>query len=687
MNEKAIKELYWELHARAKSLNEKMNAIGGTEKAALTKKIQELSRMLTELTTKAKDKGIDIKDKAGLDIEENAANDWEQLLTISSLPEEVKGQLKTRITGLGTLPTATQMNELLQFCDKYYNQNIAKLKKERAIKSFEKNKETYTNQDVSRIVADYQKAAKATLAESIGKLDSSFKLQMAEVQPIFDSYHSGEKVMEGDTNNDWKTQIEESDLLDEIKQALEQQISTLSPAPTPKQMRDLLASINKYYQANVGALKEENAIASFEKNMKRSFSNEDLTQIMNKHKKSGINALLEGIKNINTTFLIDMNGVHGHFENFYLGNNPLSSVVEGISNIPHQFKIDLKTKKLEDEKKIGPLVYKDPTIQLSMKGGYVKAAHLARTLHEEVCTSFVDSYEQYLRSTITLGSIGDMMKGKFHPKMSSNAFSSGIQIDLAGGIGNIVVKCDWINMTWADIEFDKDGVALNKLLEPSLGAFRIQGNIDLVKASQYFNIDMPGIELQRGIATLAVGCNICLSKDYYADFVTKKAKQYLADRAEKAAQKKILEAVKKGAEELAEHADDVKDIVDDVIGKNRISEARKNIAKKIAEKANQLKNNLGKLKGVFKEAGEKAIKAAGEKLMSKAKVELMKKAALIAGKTVLKFVPVVGQIVTAIEVGVFIWQLASWWYSNQPAASSGGSNNNSGFKSGSNYNF
>jgi hypothetical protein len=669
MNEKAIKELYWEFRTRGIKLNKKLSELEEVEKKKLTKKLRELSNLVKQLSVKAEEKGIDLKDKTGITVVDDASDDWTQLLGISSLPKGVKGVLKAKIENLGTIPTANQMNNLLKFCEKYYTQNITKLTKERAIKSFEKNKGTYTNQDIDRIITDYKKAAKVTLSESIKKLDTSFQLQMAEVQPIFDSYHSGEKVMEGDINNDWKIQIKESDLLQEIKQALEQKITTLATPPTPKQMRILLGNMNKYYQANVGQVNEAELIKTYEQHEGR-YTDQDLDGIAEKHKKAAISAIMGQIDRLGTDFSFNGKAAHDAFVVIYKGG-VLDAVTAAIKSVPHQFKIDRKTIPLgtKGEYNLIPkgILLKKPTIQISMKGTYAKSSHAARQSTKELETEITEWYTQELRNTITIGNITDILKGRIDPKVSTNIVSGGFNVALPGGIGSVTAKIDLANVNWLNAAVDDKGNRVHKHLEMSLGALRLQFNINLLK------LKLPvisSINLQHATATVAVGGGIGLSEELVNRLIKEKIEAYNKKKLAQAAAKKILQDIQKGADDLVEeYADDFKDILEKIEKKNPITDKAKEAIVKYRERAKKLVDAVDKLTGGLKDRATKVLVEAGERFVKRIGPKLIGRIGLKAAAAV---IPGVGAFFVVLEVGMFMWS-AYEWYSKLPATKDTGS--------------
>lgn len=649
MNEQAIKELYWEFRTRGIRLNKKLSELDGVEKDKLNKRLRELSNLVKQLSAKAEEKGIDVKDKTGITVVDDASDDWTQLLGISSLPKGVKGVLKAKIESLGTKPTASQMNNLLKFCEKYYTQNITKLTKERAIKSFEKNKGKYTNQDVDKIVADYKKAAKVTLSESIKKLDTSFQLQMVEVQPIFDSYHSGEKVMEGDENNDWKTQLKESDLLAEIKQALEQKITTLAPPPTPKQMRMLLGNIDKYYQVNVNQVDEAALIKTYEQHEGR-YTDQDLDGIAEKHKKTAISAIMKQIDELNTDFSFDESAAHDAFVSIYKGKTLMDAVTDGITSVPHQFKLDLVEKEFDgvEEIKVGFLKFHSPILQASVKGAFVKKAHLIRMSKEAATEKVKEHYAQLVRITFSGAFITNYFNEtgkKANGSANITVFSKGTVFEGPFG-GNMILKTDLGKFTWKELSLKP---------KPSLGSIALQYKWDFAKYMEWDAI---------ANGTLSLGYKVSIDMEELKKFIDnlKKVKGKKKTNVPKPEidddDMKAIKKLQEKGDQLIEEASDLKkglESFDKTHDKGKLKNAVDKVKGTLDDITETLEKHLWK-SDVAKEMAEKVV----EKTTKKALQIIGKNGLAIAGRILGHSVPVFSLFMTAYEVGSMLNDLIIW---------------------------
>ena len=686
MNEKAIKELYWEFRTRGIKLNKKLSELEEVEKKKLTKRLRELSNLVKQLSVKAEEKGIDLKDKTGITVVDDASDDWTQLLGISSLPKGVKGVLKAKIENLGTIPTANQMNSLLKFCEKYYNQNITKLTKERAIKSFEKNKGTYTNQDIDRIITDYKKAAKVTLSESIKKLDTSFQLQMAEVQPIFDSYHSGAKVMEGDTNNDWKIQIKESDLLQEIKQALEQKITTLATPPTPKQMRILLGNMDKYYQANVGQVNEAELIKTYEQHEGR-YTDQELDGIAEKHKKAAISAIMGQIDSLGTDFSFDEKAAHDAFVAIYSGQRLLDSTTSGMENVPIQLKIDIKEWSLGNGgMSVRFIKATEPLAQLSGKVSIWKTAHWKRMSNEDIITELGESYTQFFRNTLSFSDIFQKGLKGATTKMSTNIFSKGTEFTTPIKGLKLVMKTDLGSLNWNTLfkNMSKESTGKSSL---SLGAVRLVGNLNMLDIIP----SMKKWPIQRALISISLGFNLSLDPVALSDFVDVKYKKKnklkpgssnsldvdkkdrgfldklkkelelddinLVDNIDKD-DVKVLKELRGKTDDLVKSSAEMRDAIND-IQNSKTNSHLKNTVSDFKNKADDLykhyKDKIWK-SDVAKETAEKLLEKAGGWVAEEIGEHTLK----VAAKWIGKGVPMIGAGITIYELFCLGRDIYTW---------------------------
>lgn len=188
MNEKAIKELYWELQARAKKLNEKLNKLG----VEPTEEFKQLNNLLATLRNKATKASINLDNNAGISVIDNAADDWEQVIESAELDQSLKNSLKKRISTLNIIPTAKQMMDLVLLLDKYYAANISNLEIKNAIAAYEKAHGKYSPEQAEIVIENHRKSAYSALLDGIEGIDSSLNINVEnDIHVPFESYVKG----------------------------------------------------------------------------------------------------------------------------------------------------------------------------------------------------------------------------------------------------------------------------------------------------------------------------------------------------------------------------------------------------------------------------------------------------------------------------------------------------------------
>jgi hypothetical protein len=456
------------------------------------------------------------------------------------------------------------------------------------------------------------------------------------------------------SNDDWMQLIDCSESSEDLKIELKKHIISLGQFPSAKQTLDMVEIIDRYYDANVSHPSGTRVSEVYEKVFGKPQEEEEDASIK-MYQKSAYAGLQKGIKNITTNWLIKPE-VHFHipFVAYYKEMEALPKEVEKM-NIPLQFKVDLKQGKWGTAQSAGFLKFGEPTMQLSFKFSYWKDAHLVRTSNKDIFGSCIESYSQAIRNTITLKSVAN----GFKPQGSTTVYSKGLVIPFPKCGGSLVLKTDLGSFNWGEM-------IKNVSLKPSLGAVRLQGNFNLLTILPIENLLPEGITLDRAIVTLAVGFNISLNPLELSDFVDSKIKKK-AKLSQTA--KKVVKLDKDDIEKLKELQKKV-DLLEDQaekIGKLfKESDGKppkgkfKDVAEEFKKHADDLFKDcktLMKKSEVAQEAAEKLLKEAGEKIAEKIGKEALKSAAKILGRAV----PVIGAIITIIEVATLIYDIYSYF--------------------------
>lgn len=457
-----------------------------------------------------------------------------------------------------------------------------------------------------------------------------------------------------DSSNDWVQLIDCSESDDKIKEALKAHIRSLGEFPSAKQALDMVDIIDHYYDANVSNPSGTRVNEVYEKIFGKS-SDKDEAASKEMYQKSAYAGIKKGIKSITTNWIIQPD-VHFHipFVAYYKNQESLPDEVAEME-IPHQFKIDIGTKQWGNAKKLGFLKFGEPTIQASFKFSYFKDAHFIRTSNEEIFGTCIESYSQAFRSTITLEGIG---KG-FRPKKGSTTiYSKGLVIPLAESI-NVVLKTDLGTIHWEEI-------LKAKLPKLSLGAVRLQGNLNLLKVFPKIHeiLNEKGVHLDRAIVSLVYGFNLSLDPLELGDFVDSKLKKKpkLDDAAKKITQMDADDAKKlKSLQDKAEALEDKAEKLGKLFKDEKPS---KGDVKKAAEMFKESVDDLYKHSQELmkkSEAVQEAVEELLEKTAKKITEKIGTKAIAAAAKMAARAIPVVGAVLTFIEVVTLAYDIYTYF--------------------------
>jgi hypothetical protein len=462
-----------------------------------------------------------------------------------------------------------------------------------------------------------------------------------------------------DSSDDWEQIVDCSESHEGIKETLKKHIRSLGEFPSAKQTLDMVTLIDRYYDTNVTNITGKRVNEIYEQKFGKPSDMDEAASVA-KYRKAAYAATQKGIKSITINWTIQPKAhFHIPFDGYYMNKEALPKEVAEM-DVPLQFKFDIGTKKWGTTKTLGFLKFGEPTVQLSFKFSFFKDAHLIRTSNEEIFGTCIESYSQAIRSTITLEGIS---KG-FRPKKgSTTTYSNGLLIPFPEYGGNLVLKMDLGTFDWAEVA--------KKSLKPSLGAVRVQGNFNPLKFGPIGDLLPAGVTLDRAIVTLAFGFNLSLDPFKLDDFVDLKFKK-----------KPKLDKVAKKITEM--DADDVKKL------KSLQDKALKleDKALKLEDKAEKLgklfkdqkpsKDDVKKAAQVFKEsvddlyknsqelmkkskAAQEAVEELLEKTAKKITEKIGAKALTALGKVVVKGIPIVGAVITFVEVVTMAYNIYKYF--------------------------
>lgn len=515
------------------------------------------------------------------------------------------------------------------------------------------------------------------LYEQFNKLEAKIKLQEGNVsQKLSDDLNEMEQLLtklkekaakanidvDGNddveytenSNNDWIQLIDCSESDDKIKDALKKHIISLGEFPSAKQALDMVDIVDRYYDANVAHPTGTRVNEVYEKIFGKPSDKEE-AESREIYQKAAYAGILKGIKSITNNWTINPD-VHFHipFVAFYKKEEALPEEV-AETNIPLQFKYDVGEKGWGTPQTFGFLKFTKPTVQFSFKISYWKDAHLIRTSDKEIFGLPIESYSQAIRSTVSLGSIA---KG-FKPKASTTVYSKGLLIPLSESF-NAVLKTDLGTFDWAETL---------KNLSPklsSLGAVRLQFNWNLIKFAPEIHKELKekGVHLDRAIVSGAIGFNLSLDPLKLTDFVDLKIKKKprLDSKAKKVIKLddddlKKLKKLEDKADALENSAEKLGKLLKE---KEPSKKDFKNAAKLFKENADDFYESAQefmKKSKATQEAAEALLEEVAEKVTKKIGEKAMVTFAKMAGKAV----PVVGAVITFVEVVTLAYDIYTYF--------------------------
>lgn len=520
------------------------------------------------------------------------------------------------------------------------------------------------------------------LYEQFNKLEATIKLQEGNVsQKISDDLNEMEQLLtklkekaakanidvDGEedikytenSNNDWIQLIDCSESDDKIKDVLKKHIISLGKFPSAKQALDMVDIIDRYYDANVAHPTGTRVNEVYEKIFGKPSDKEE-AESKEIYQKAAYAGILKGIKSITNNWTINPD-VHFHipFVAFYKKEEALPEEVTEM-NIPLQFKIDGVQKEWGMPQTFGFLKFTKPTIQLSFKFSYWKDAHLIRTSNEEIFGLPVESYSQAVRNTVTLNRVG---KG-LAPRASTTVYSKGLVIPITESI-NAILKTELGAINVLELS-NKLKLNKDKSLSFSLGAVRLQFNCNLIKLEPEIHkqLKAKGVHLDRAIVSGAIGFNLSLDPLKLTDFVELKIKKKprLDSKAKEVIKLddddlKKLKKLEDKADALENSAEKLGKLLKD---QEPSKKDFKNAAKLFKENADDFYESAQefmKKSKATQEAAEALLEEVAEKVTKKIGTKAMAAFAKMAGKAV----PVVGAVITFVEVVTLAYDIYTYF--------------------------
>lgn len=471
-----------------------------------------------------------------------------------------------------------------------------------------------------------------------------------------------------DETNDWMQILELSSMPAFIQDKIKNKVKNSTPQyPTGAEMQVLIDNIMKFYNQNT-KLKDDDQVyikildhVNPERSGLKNYTPAEMASVKADFNEYIIAAIDDGIKGLDSnSWSWQMEDVHHAFEEYYMQRKQVAAViVDHIGEIPHQYKINLDIGEFGKAYSVGKwLKLTAPSAKISIQFSFSKKAHLARINNEDIIGPHIDGYTQIMRNTISLGSIN---KG-LNFKPSTNLYSHGMMIHCPDIPATFVVKKDLGTISWADI-MTKGSAGVN------LGSVVLKADIDLLKINLFNDLnkilEKKGISITAGSMSFSLGYSVLVAPIEVSDIIKKskiktvKVNKHISESFQMDPDDvERYNKLKKDAKKLEQEAQKIRDIYDK-LENGKPDKQGKKIAKEFVDKADKL----------FEEAKDKAWKSkAGKEFAEEVLEETSKKIFSILGKKTLttmakvgmKAIPFIGAAMTAIEMGVILYNFFSW---------------------------
>lgn len=690
MNEQKLRELYWEFFDRVENLKIKMAKEG--ESKAFQKIQKDLELLLSKLKQKATESKIDLGAKEDTAFEQQASNDWAQMLSVFKLDKDIQTELVRRFNILGKYPSATQTNVLIEAIQDYCKENLeSNVADAVAIKEFENVKgKKITEEDIEVIKQDYVYAFRKALSSAISKIDSSFKLNIGSPVFVFNgSYIS----LKGDCLTVLGNSSLPAVMIEQITIGLTKKINSDSNylKPTAQQMTTLLSNAEKYYNRDVSKEIHETLNGKTTKEVGLEVSNAQEYTVA---------VVIESVINSAPKYVWEEQKAHDLFEKYYKriesvpkyikdDNNPTVEVGSDIvkqmeGGVTYQFKVILTDNsallKEDDANKERILQFnKTPSVQISIVGSYAKKPHVLRFSTKEAKEEIAEGFLQFGRRTISVGKIRDAIAMPFMKNLMANTKASttfvtgGVGIPLVNGV-SLAVSGELVGVNYMDWA-DNSKKSLESSANMNLGVLKIQLRHDLLTPSMSKDI-LKSINLESAGVTISFAWVVKLNKDAImkiaaqkiVDNTIKKGVESTIKKGAKVTDKNRYNKVKQLSKTIKDNVPEALEGVKDALSGRKPTSAARKAVDNIQQAASNAEAVIGEMSdGPLKSKADDALRKALGYADDAFKVGLKMfktPAAKLAIKTAIKFIPIVGQIFAVFDAVVTVIQVVKFAYDN-----------------------
>lgn len=523
------------------------------------------------------------------------------------------------------------------------------------------------------------------------------KAPMPKVTTSLDKEEESDKTGEDgekEKQESWVLFIENASFDEKISKALISRLKVIAQEIEPEELdtikiMEVVALIEQYYDKNIDHPSGARVTAAYEKihgvRMPEQYAKE-----VEHYRKAAFASILNAIDTkLDRTLTIDPEqDFHQPFDTFFRDASKIPD--QANSPIPYQFKYDLKQVSFGEETELGLFKFGKPTIQASVKFGFTKSANAYNSAAPASGTPEVDvtdveadlvlamkEYFQLMRTSVNLR---DCVKDKMNPTVSTTAFTSGTIVGEVKPFGNLVLKTDILNIKWFDLDEkkEKNERKENNQIDQekskfSLGSIRFQLNVDIIKVFDALSDNtlkklrtyLPVLP-QRGMFSISFGCNLSINEDELLKQLRPKKAPTKPSKTPKTKvvkpqvdpkDKEMLEQFTKKFNDLGDEAKKIGDLLENP---KQNKNALRNAAQNFKSKVDDVVKKMGSHKWVNeagKEAAENLLKEGGEHVMKRLGPRALGQIAKLTARAI----PVVGLVMTIVDVGFFVYGLVQFF--------------------------
>lgn len=547
-----------------------------------------------------------------------------------------------------------------------------------------------------KIIAIYQEMlASINIIKNSGQsLSSGEAIQLAQLEEITaelkekaEAAGFGEELIADNTvpvnsSDDLFQLIETSACSADIRKALITIVGKnyVADGLSRKKLWDALQIFDKFYLANVETVSAVTVNSRMKGDWERVFGTEkyELKLLAIAYQNSAKEALLKEIKalspnNWNTSIV----NLDQSFQAFFKGKKSWLDSADDIKHAPSQLKIDAYEFPLIPDRFKGKFVsFTGGKVQISGKIALIDPITINN--QEKFLNGLIVDFEQVLKSSINIKAFQGTM-----PSLgggSATAISKGVTLDL--GYVLLTLKTDVGKISFQpglsdnDVKLDKDGNEEidDKGNKKQVGrgqkiknrskftpiAIRFQGAINLLKlAALKEGLNLPGVDLAACAISVSVGFNVNLNP-----LVKAKTKSSTpntdVDKPSVDKDNKRLRDIQEKNKELTKKADQLADAVDKK-DMDRLKKAANEFQDTAKDAYELLENHDWNDKSLKNKAAD-LLNETAEKVYKKVAGPISKLTkALNYAKPLARLMPGVNAILTAVEVGTYIYEFAVWF--------------------------